>query len=84
MNKYKNGDVVRVKSLEDIKKSLFTYTFNFNEMPEFCGKTFIVFTTTMVDFYRLFNKDYSVNDASAYVWHESWLEPVNDTKWEEI
>lgn len=72
--KFKKGDKVRIKSLDDIRKTLNslgicgTITFNSREMAKYCGKS-----ATIVDYWK--ESSYCIEGGGDYVWRWEWLEP---------
>lgn len=79
--RFQAGDKVRVKSWEEIKKTLNSSRFYRNayfgpSMEKLCGKTI---TLTQVD-----NEDYDFSNAfdngidARWLWVEGWLEPIKN------
>lgn len=73
--KFKTGDKVRVKSWEEIVKTLDSerecHGVYFNdEMEEFCGSTLTIGPWNDGDVYE--------DNKSGWVWSEQWLEPIGN------
>ena len=66
----KIGDLVRIKSFNEIEESrILRFAF---EMKEFCGTV-----TEITDVHPLFATAYKVK-GNTWFWDESWLEPENE------
>lgn len=77
--KFKVGDKVRVKSWEEIKKTLDGDRFYLNayfspSMEKLCGKTIILTQASNEDYD--FSNDFSSGIGTRWDWIEAWLEPI--------
>lgn len=86
MSKFKRNDAVRVKSLDEIKKSPFYNNFD-NNMERYCGTIHFIREIYIHAWYKaninLATDCYKLEDTGFYAWSEDWLEPVFNN-WEEL
>lgn len=81
---FKPGDRVRIKTLDDICKTLDCYSESSNHtyfnplMADFCGQAAVV-KEIAINGNIILNDLKEPNGSSFWCWCEEWLEPAEDT-----